>query len=174
MNVYLLILLRLIHVVAGILWGGAAIFYLFFVKPSVKSIGAAGPQFMQKLVERQRYPLFMISTSTLTILAGGILFWLSSGGFNLFWIQTGPRIGFTIGSLVALFAFIVGNFVIGPTAAKMSSLGLQIAMSGGSPNSGLIVEMQKLEKRLTHAENWDFILLVISMLTMATARYWTV
>jgi len=69
MTIYLLNLLRLVHVVAGILWAGAAISYLFFVKPSVQSIGAAGPQFMQSLMERRKYPLFMVSMSLLTVLA---------------------------------------------------------------------------------------------------------
>jgi hypothetical protein len=52
MNIYVLNLLRLVHVAAGILWAGAAISYLFFVKPSVSAIGAAGPQFMKNLLER--------------------------------------------------------------------------------------------------------------------------
>lgn len=58
MNAYMLILLRLIHVFAGALWVGAAISYLFFVKPTVRSIGPGGPQFMQNLTTRARYWLF--------------------------------------------------------------------------------------------------------------------
>ena len=46
MNIYLLILLRIVHIFAGALWIGSAILYLFFIKPSVKAIGPAGPQFM--------------------------------------------------------------------------------------------------------------------------------
>jgi hypothetical protein len=41
MNVFPLNTVRLTQVVAGILWAGAAITYLFYIKPSVKSIGAA-------------------------------------------------------------------------------------------------------------------------------------
>jgi len=33
--------------------------------------------------------------------------------------------------------------------------------------------MQSLEKKLTTVENMEFVLLVIALLTMATARYWT-
>jgi hypothetical protein len=173
MNVFLLIVLRLVHVVAGILWGGAAIYYLFFVKPSVKAIGAAGPQFMQYMAERRRLPLFMVGTSLLTVLAGGILFWFSSGGFNAAWIASGPGIGFTIGSVAALVAFLFGTFGIGPTSAQMGALGAQIAVSGKGPTPEQAAKMQALEKRLNVAEQVDFIMLVIAMLTMATARYWT-
>lgn len=173
MNVYLLILLRLVHILAGILWGGTAVFYLFFVKPAVKSIGPAGPQFMQNLAERRKYPIFMLSMSLLTVLAGGILYWYASGGLSLAWITTGTGIGFTIGSLAALVAFFVGSLVIGPTSAKMGELGGRIAAAGGPPTPEQAGEMHRLEKRLSRAENVDFIMLVISMVTMATARYWT-
>lgn len=173
MNVYLLILLRVTHVVAGILWGGAAISYLFFVKPSVQAIGATGPQFMQNLMERRKYPIFMMSMSLLTVLAGGVLYWFSSGGFNFSWIKSGVGIGFTIGALAALVAFFVGGFGIGPISGKMAMLGGQIAASGQRPTPEQISQMQALEKRLGVAEQIDFIMLVIAMLTMATARYWT-
>jgi hypothetical protein len=173
MNIYLLNLLRFVHVVAGILWAGAAISYLFFVKPSVKSIGAAGPQFMQNLMERRKYPIFMVSMSLLTVLAGGALYWFISGGLNLAWVKSGPGLGFTIGSLAALVAFLVGTFGIGPTAGQMSALGGQIAASGKGPTPEQAAKLQTLEKRLNLAEQIDFIMLVIAMLTMATARYWT-
>ena len=50
MNLYLYATLRLIHIIAGALWIGAAIVYLFYIKPSVKSIGPMGPQFMEFLI----------------------------------------------------------------------------------------------------------------------------
>lgn len=172
MNIFILNLLRFVHVVAGIMWAGAAISYLFFVKPSVAAIGESGPRFMQSLMERRKYPLFMMSTSLLTVLAGGILFWFSSGGFNTAWMASGPGIGFTIGSVAALAAFLVGSFGISPTAGKMAALGGQIAASGKGPTPEQVAQMQALDKRLNLAERIDFIMLVIAMLTMATARYW--
>lgn len=174
MNIFLLNIFRLTHIVAGILWTGAAISYLFFVKPSVQSIGAAGPQFMQNLMGRRKYPVFMISTSLLTVLAGGVLFWVSSGGFTLSWISTGPGLGFTIGSLAALAAFFLGMFGIGPTAGKIAALGAQIAASAGGPTPAQLNQMHTLEKKISGLENIEFILMAISLVTMATARYWII
>lgn len=173
MNIYLVLLFRLVHVVAGILWGGAAVYYLFFVKPSVGAIGAAGPQFMHNLMARRKLPVFMLSTSLLTVLAGGLLYWSSSGGFNTAWIATGPGLGFTLGSLAALVAFLFGTFVIGPTAGQLGGLGAQIAASGQGPTPDQAAKMRALEQRLTFAERVDIIMLAVAMLTMATARYWT-
>jgi uncharacterized membrane protein len=173
MNIYLLILLRVVHVVAGILWAGAGITYLFFIKPSVKAIGPAGPQFMQNMAQRRKYPTFMMSTSLLTVLAGIALYWFSSGGLNLAWITTGVGIGFTIGSLAALAAFLIGSTIIGPTSGKMGALGGQIAATGNGPTAEQIDQLHTMETKLNRAEGIEFVLLVISLVTMATARYWT-
>lgn len=172
MNIYVLNLLRLVHVAAGILWAGAAISYLFFVKPSVAAIGAAGPHFMQNLMERRKYPIFMMVTSLLTVLAGGALYWVFSGGFRLAYLTTGAGLGFTIGSIAALIAFLFGTFGVGPVSGQIAALGGQIAASGQAPTPEQAAKMQALEKRLNFAEQVDFIMLVIAMLTMATARYW--
>jgi uncharacterized membrane protein len=172
MNIYLLNLLRFVHVVAGILWAGASIFYLLFIKPSVKSIGPAGPQFMQNLTQRRKFPMFMVSTSLLTVLAGGMLYWFLSGGLNLAWAATGPGLGFTIGSLAALIAFFLGTFGIGPTSGQIGALGGQIAASGRAPSPEQTSRMQALEQKLSTIENVEFVLLVIALVTMATARYW--
>jgi hypothetical protein len=172
MDTFLIILLRIVHIFAGTLWIGAAITYLFFIKPSVKAIGPAGPQFMQNLTNRRKYPVFMISTSLLTVLAGGFLYWFSSGGLNTAWMASGPGLGFTIGSLASLVAFLVGSFGIGPTSAQMGALGQQIGESGGRPTPEQISTLQALEKKLSRAEMIDFVMLVIAMVTMATARYW--
>lgn len=172
MNIYLLNLLRFTHVVAGILWAGASIFYLFFIKPSVKSIGAAGPQFMQSLTQRRKFPIFMVTTSLLTVLAGGALYWIISGGLTLAWAKTGPGLGFTIGSVAALIAFFLGTFGIGPTSGQIGALGGQIAASGQGPTPQQASTLRGLEKKLNTIENVEFVLLVISLVTMATARYW--
>lgn len=152
-NIYVLNLLRFVHVVAGILWGGAAISYLFFVKPSVTAIGAAGPQFMQNLMERRKYPIFMMSTSLLTVLAGGILFWFSSGGFNAAWMASGPGIGFTVGSVASLIAFLAGGIGVGRTSEKMAALGGQIAASGKGPTPEQVAQMETGENE-RDLERW--------------------
>lgn len=172
MNSLLLNVFRLTHVVAGTLWAGAAISYLFFVKPAVQSIGAAGPQFMQSLMERRKYPIFMMVTSLLTVLAGGALYWYSSGSLTWSWITTGPGLGFTIGSLAALIAFLLGMFGIGPTSGKIAALGQQIGASATGPASEQLTQMYQLEKRVGTLERVEFVLLVVALVTMATARYW--
>ena len=172
MNIYLLILFRIIHIFAGVLWVGSAVFFLFFVDPTIKSFGPSGQQFMQHLVNRQRYPQYMGMVSLLTVLSGAALFWSSSGGLQPSWIASGPGIGFTIGSVVGIAVLFMGIFMMSPIGNRMGELGREIGLAGGAPNPNQAAELHALDTRLATLERVDFVLLTISLLTMATARFW--
>jgi hypothetical protein len=172
MEVYAILFLRILHIVAGVLWAGAAIVYVMYVKPSVQLIGPAGPVFMQAYIGRRKYPLFMQVNSTLCMLAGVILFWYASGGLSASWLASGPGIGFTIGSVAGLLSFVLGAAFIGPRGGRIGKLGAAIAAAGGPPSAAQAQEMHRLEVELARLEQVEFVLLVIALLTMATARYW--
>jgi hypothetical protein len=172
MELYIILFLRILHIVAGVLWAGAAIVYVTHVKPSVQLIGPAGPMFMQAYVGRRKYPLFMQVNSILCVGAGAILFWFASGGLSAAWLSSGPGIGFTIGSVAGLLSFVLGAAFIGPRAGRIGQLGEAIAAGGGPPTAEQAAEMHRLEEQLSRLENIEFALLVVALVTMATARYW--
>ena len=89
MNIYLLLLLRIVHILAGVGWVGGAVIHTLFLEPSAKATAPDSRRFMQYLMGRGRYSVFMAVTSGLTVLAGGLLFWNSSGGFQWIWIRSG-------------------------------------------------------------------------------------
>jgi len=169
----LTIVLRLVHVVGGILWGGGAIAYLFFVKPAAQTLGSSAPEFMQALVERRKYPLFMQVASGLTIVAGAILFWQTSAGLNPVWLKSATGIGFTTGAGAALIAFLAGNTVVAPATRALGRIGQQIATSGKPPTPDQAHQLQGIQNRIAAAERITFIMLAIAMAAMATARYWS-
>lgn len=172
MNTYLMLVLRIIHILAGVLWVGAAIVYFAFIEPTIKSIGPAGQQFIQHFIGRQRYPLFMNTASALTIIAGALLYLSDSGGLKMSWIKTGPGLGFTIGSAVAIVVYFIGFLMLRPRAERLGALGREIAMAGGGPSPQQASELHKLDQELSKIERVDVVLLTIALLTMATARYW--
>lgn len=172
MSIYFILFLRFVHIVAGVLWFGAAALYFFYVEPTVKSLGPAGGRFMFEFVEKRRYPIFMTVVSLLTILSGLPLYWIVSGGFQTNWMKSGPGLGFTIGSLLPFVAFFMGIFLMTPRGKRMGELGREIGESGGVPSPEQTNEMQKLEKEFSQIELVEFIILSISLIAMATARYW--
>jgi uncharacterized membrane protein len=171
MNVYLLLLLRTIHIFAGVMWVGSAIFYLFLVGPTVKSIGPSGQKFMDHFIGRQRYPMYMGIIATLTIVSGILLFPSTSGSFQISWMKTGPGLGFTIGSLVGIAVFFVGGLMVKPRVDKLGKLGQQLSTAGSSSSPSLLMEIEEADQKLRQAEYLDFILLSVSLLLMAIARY---
>lgn len=167
-----IVLLRVTHIFAGVLWVGSAIVYFFFVEPTVKTLGPVRPKFMQDFIERRRYPLYMNIVSALTILAGALLFWNTSGGLQANWLKSGPGLGFTIGSVVAFVVYLIGFFFIRPRAGRLGALGKEVAQAGGPPSPEQAAELQKLDQEMRSIERIDVVLLTISLLAMATARYW--
>jgi uncharacterized membrane protein len=172
MNIYLINLMRLVHVVGGVLWVGAAALYLFMITPSVKATAPASMKFLQYFIVRKKYPAYMGISSTLTILSGAVLVWFSSGGQLSAWITTGPGLGFTIGALASLATVPIGFGVISPRAGRIGALSTQIEVSGGPPSQEQLAELARLDHQLHTAEVVDFVLLAIALVTMATARYW--
>jgi len=171
-EIYIILFLRILHVVAGVLWAGAAIVYVTHVKPAVQLIGPAGPMFMQAYIGKRKYPLFMQVNSLLCVAAGVIMYWFASGGLSVNWITSGPGLGFTIGAVAGLLSFFLGGFFIGPRAGKLGRLGQAVAEAGGPPSAAQGEEMHRLESEIARYESVEFVLLFISLITMATARYW--
>ena len=171
-NTIFILLFRLMHIIGGGLWFGVAVFYLFFIHPSVQSIGPASAQFTQTLNNRKKYPLFMSIITTATIFSGIALYWISSGGFNFGWIQSDPGIGYSLGALAGISAFFIGGFGISSAAGALGALKKEIVSKENEPNNQQALLLNKLEKKLLRIEIADFIFLAAAMIFMATARYW--
>lgn len=165
-----LITLRIIHLLSGIFWVGTSIFIFFFLEPAVSKSGPAGGQVMGALAS-SKMPLTMMSASALAILSGGLLYWRNSSGFDMEWISSGPGTAFTIGGLAALIAFIEGLVVHMPLQIKMKKLGDAIRAGGGAPSPEQQEQAKALQGKLKHAAMWSVILLVITVVGMAVARY---
>jgi uncharacterized membrane protein len=172
MDMLLVNLTRFVHVFAGILWVGAAFLFLFFISPSVKATAPNGQKFLQYFIVRRRYPAFMGTVAILTVLSGVVLYWRIASGDLVGWLETGPGLGLTIGSIAALLVIPLGFFFLSPRTERLGMLSAQLEAAGGPPDQDQLAEIQKLDKELHTLEWIDFILLFVSVLTMATARYW--
>ena len=170
MDWYLLVL-RVVHILAGIFWVGSGLFFFFFIEPSVKELGEPGERFMGHLAGKAKMPVFITATAGLTLLAGVLLYWRSSGGFDVDWITSATGLGFTVGGMAAILAFAFGLMFIKPAVDRMSAIGQQAATAGGPPTEAQASELQRLGARLTLVGRLDLILLTVALVAMATARY---
>src|SRR5919108_4541374 len=106
---YLVIALRIIHIVAGIFWVGGTLMMAFFIGPSIGATGEAGQKFVGHLMNNLKFSNRIAAAAGLTILAGFILYWIDSDGFTSAWMSSGAGRGFGIGAVFALSRLVFGS-----------------------------------------------------------------
>jgi hypothetical protein len=163
-----------VHVAAGVGWVGGAAINSLFVEPSARATAPESASFMQYFMGRRRFSTFMAVSSGLTVLAGGLLFWHSSGGLQWAWMRSGPGLMFSLGSVAGIIVYFWGLFMIAPRAGRLSALGQAVAAAGGPPSPAQLAELHKLDREMSIAGRVDFVLLLAALFAMATARYWWV
>jgi uncharacterized membrane protein len=164
------IILRLIHIFAGVFWVGSSLTLVGFVEPAARAIGPEGAKFMQRLTGQTRFTFFAALSAPLTVLAGLVLYWQDSG-FRPEWILTPSGLGFTVGGLAGIAAFVLGAAIIGPTAGQIAALGKEIQAAGGPPTPAQATKMHTLQEKLHRIGVWGAALLALAVVAMATARY---
>jgi uncharacterized membrane protein len=166
------LILRIIHIGDGVIWAGVAIFVSFILSPAAARKGPDGPKAMGMLLTEAKYSLVLSIAGGLTVLSG-ILLWLHDTAYfkSIGWAQSPTGTVFTIGAILGFIALIVGGAIAGPAFNKMSAVGAEIAQAGGPPAPEKLALLGKLQDRLTNSSMIGGILLVLTVLAMATARY---
>ena len=168
---WLQIVLRILHIGSGIFWVGTAWFFFGWVEPTSKAIGPQAGPFLHHIVAKRRITRAVVGASTLNVAAGALLYWRDSGGLNGAWIASPTGIGFTIGGLAAISAWIIGMSVISPTVERLDAVGGAMAAAGRPPTNEEAGAFHVLEVRLHRAGIADSALLALAVLMMATSRY---
>ncbi len=167
----MMIIFRLIHIFAGIIWVGAGFFMLLVLVPAVRSMDPNVPSVMGSAVFQKRFNRTMTISALLTTLFGLALYGEVSDGFNADWMSSDGGIVLSIGSLAGLLAFGHGAGALGPLTNKIARLGEALREQDGPPTAEQRAELQALQaKNVRHAQI-SMVLLVIAVAGMAAARY---
>jgi uncharacterized membrane protein len=166
------ILLRLVHVAASIGWAGGTFIFFFFVQPAGRALAPSGMEVVRHMIGKGRFSLFMNWMGTLTVVSGLLLIWQSTRGHLGAWVGTGPGLGFALGSLAGVAMWLVGTLAVKPRAERMTALGAEIAAAGGPPSPPQAAEMQAIGQALGTLGKVNVALVSVSLILMATARYW--
>jgi len=163
---YLIWLLRIIHIVGGVIWVGGTLTMAFFVGPTIGATGEAGQKFVGHLMNNLKFSNRMSAAAGLTILAGLILYGLDARAGSA-WVRSSFGIGLSIGAGFALIGFVFG-IMIGRTTKAMAQLGAQMQ---GKPSAGQLTQMQSIRKQQATYSNISAAALILSVIFMAIARY---
>jgi uncharacterized membrane protein len=146
-----LVILRLVHILAGTFWVGAALMLTFFISPTVGATQDAGKRFMGHFMGKTKFNLAMWSSALLTVIAGSILYWFNSNGFHSVWMSSGSGIGYGIAALFAFLGLIVGVFQ-NRNSNALAVLGGQVQAQGTPPTPEQATQLQRSAKRWRLAE----------------------
>jgi uncharacterized membrane protein len=165
---YWVIVLRLIHILAGVFWVGSSIVFGLFIGPGIAATADAGQKFMVYLVTKARIDRAILVSAILTVLAGSTLYFIDSGGLDSAWTRSGPGIGFGLGGLFAFVGVIFGA-ILGSNLGILANTAAQIQ---GKPSKDQLDKIQVAQKRVAVVGPISTLALILALICMATARYW--
>lgn len=170
MNV-LHIILRLLHIVAGIFWVGAALMLTFFVSPAAAAAKESGQKFMAQMMQNTPFNKAIISSSLVSVLAGMTLYWIDSGGLTSPWMHSGPGLGFGFGGLAGLLGLYFG-IMQNRRSGRLMQIGKQIQIQGSPPTPEQAGEIQAIQAKMKTGGFWNAFFLLLAAILMSTARFW--
>ena len=163
----LAVVLRIVHIICGVLWVGGAALFFFYIEPTMNKLGPDAEKFVDEMINRRKAPIYFVTTSTLAVLAGVVLYWRDFGGINT--STFGLVLG--LGGVTGLIAWLGGNLLIPRTLGKLGAIIGEMKAAGGPPSTELMARMHATQQRLRLVGAVDIVLLALSVAAMASARY---
>ena len=156
-----MLILRLIHIVAGGFWAGAGILMGWVIAPAARAAGPGAGPFMQALLKRKA-TLVLITAGLITIASG---IWLLS--IRRPTMSRWQDWALVIGALAGIAAVTIGFGLQRPTGKKMQALGAEIAAGGSPPSQAQGAEMGRLQGNMSRYGSILSYLFVIALSGMA-------
>ncbi len=165
---YSWLVLKIIHVVAGVLWVGSAVVIAAFLMPSARALGPQAAPFMSHLMQKQKLSQYMMMVSGLNALSGLIMYWRVSSGFSMMSLHWPGGIGLIVGMVSGLIILIWGHAVQAPTAKKLGQLTAQLS---GAPSPEQQQAIQMLQDKLNFGAWFGVAGLMLSVIGMTMLHF---
>lgn len=158
------VLIRVIHILGGVVWAGGLITMAKFISPVVGAIGEAGQEFMGEMNRRRTFQIAMSSAAGLTLLTGLAMYITKYGGLAPLSTLQGAAI--TAGSLFGILAFGTASMMQGRSLRKLRAINQEIAASGAPPTPEQTAEIASLQEALAKGASLATIFIILSVLGM--------
>jgi uncharacterized membrane protein len=157
-----LIVLRIVHILAGVFWVGAALYLALLLEPRLRGLGRDVEQAVLTSISRLN-SLWITGSAVVTIVFGLTLIARTpSRGFDQLF-STGWGVAISIGLFASLAAFLLSGYVGAQTARLRRSLSGESQADAISSNA--------LRRRIALFSRLNAALVVIAVGAMASARY---
>ncbi len=168
-----MVVFRIVHILAGVLWVGSVFLLVVYVQPSVAAIAPAGAPFMAELLGKRRLVDRIIALGLTSVVGGLFLYWRDwhLNGTLVDWVTSSFGATMTVGMIASITALAIGAFGTRPNVMRLLGLGRQVAESGGPPSPEVAAEIGAIQDRLKKLARLSLGLLLLAVLAMSTARY---
>lgn len=162
--------LRIVHVLGGVIWAGTSIFLTFFLSPVLKTIGPAAGAVMGGLANRKRFVI--IPTIALAVMLAGVrMLMIASSGFQAAYFAAPQGKTYLVGLVGAVAAFVVFMAISHPSLTRVLALGPKMAQASEAERGAMMAEMNGLRARAGKASLVSTVLLITTILAMSLGRY---
>ena len=159
------VMIRLVHVLLAIFWGGTALFAMLYLDPATKDAGPAGGQVMQQL-QKRGFLGTMVLVGTFTVITGTYLLYALIGTLGSSFMGTTRGIILSTGALTGFLTLAVVASFSRPNARKMKVVADRMAESEGVPNPDDVAEMARLRARVTLGLRMGGVLMAVTLVAM--------
>jgi uncharacterized membrane protein len=163
------IILRLIHILAGVFWVGAMILVAWFLLPTARSLGREGGRFVQHLMMERRLRVYLGIAMLLTVLSGITMYARMAAATHGAWAGTPPGIAYGVGAVAAILGAAVGGAIGGSAGRRLQAIGQ--AVGAGGPSAEQQAEIVRLQDRMARGAAIAAGLLIVAAAAMAVGRY---
>jgi len=161
-----LIALRLIHIIAGVLWVGGAAVLASFVLPAAR--GETNMAYLRRLIWKFNLPRYLNIALVLTLLSGLTMYGNLAAVTQGAWARSRVGITLGIGGALAIVAALIATFVAAPAIHR--ALALTDSASPGSAAAD-VNESERALNRYATSMRVVVGLLIGTAALMAIARY---
>ena len=163
--------IRAVHVLAGALWFGFAVFSAWWLIPMAKDLGPHGPQVGASL-QRRGYIAAVPIIAMVGILSGVWLYWRYTGGFSPEGSRTPAAMAFGTGGILAILALLIGGLLISRSMARATAMASQAAGAGSeNDRRRLLAGAEALRNRAGVGAQIVAVLLAVTVILMSIAHY---
>jgi uncharacterized membrane protein len=163
-NLELIVLVRMVHVMAGVIWAGATFVLAAVIVPIAARYGSEGAGRWTALVAGRVGPISGIA-ALLTVLSGGYLFATLHSHDS-----SAEGLVLKTGAVAALLSLAIGFLIGRPTGLKLARLSEQQSL-GAAPPAELLQKISGLRLRATLSSRFTAALLGLAVVSMAGFRY---
>jgi len=164
---YYVLFLRFLHIGSGVFWVGSTLVLATTVTPALKGAGETGQKFVDYLVKHKKFGTNSAGAGAMAGIAGLLLYWHDSQGLTSLWMRSSTGIGFGIGAIFGLIAFIFGIL----TDRKLKAMAGLREQLESAPSNEKTSQLQILEKQQATYLMICAGTLTLSLWIMAVSRY---